>query len=111
MPFFPGCETGTLKERQQCSNQQLAKFIMEHLKYPKEAETKNIQGKVHVQFTIGTDGKIKSPTILKKLEGGCSEEVLRIVNLMNEKDIAWTPARKDGKVVAIEYTLPIVFKL
>jgi TonB family protein len=114
MPRFPGgdCEElESAEERKACSMKQMFGFIIDHIQYPKEAHEAGLEGKVFVKFIVTAEGKIASPHILKSVGGGCDEEVLRILQLMNEMDEAWIPAQKDGKPVNAELTLPFAFKL
>ena len=88
----------------------LMKFIMKNIKYPKEARQKGTQGKVLATFVIGTDGSLEQIKLLEDVGDGCGEEALRLIKLMDEKKL-WTPGKKDGQNVAVQFNLPINFKL
>jgi TonB family protein len=100
-----------------CSYQEMAEFIGglpalynfigHELKYPKYAQIKGIQGVVKVQFIVNTDGSITDVKILNGIEDSLNEEALRIVNSMPK----WKPARFEGKLVKMDFSLPIRFKL
>ena len=107
MPRFPGCEEKTLEEREDCAQHEMLMFIYTNIKYPQEARDKNIQGTVVTRFVVGADGKIRDANIVRKIGGGCDETVLEIVAQMPD----WIPGKKDGKNVAVEYNLPVKFKL
>ena len=47
------------------NNSELAKFLMENVKYPKDAAKNKIQGRVLVEFIVDKEGNIKDPTILQ----------------------------------------------
>jgi TonB family protein len=114
MPRFPGsdCESlETNEEKQACSMKHMINFIVKNIQYPQEAHEEGLEGKVFVKFVVTEEGRIASPKIVKSLGGGCDEEVLRILQLMNEMEDAWIPARKDGKAVKTELALPFSFKL
>lgn len=107
-PYFKGCESLEGEEaKMNCTKKKVFEFILNNLKYPSSAKAKNIEGKVLVQFTIDTDGYIKDATIIQGIGGGCDKEALRVVNAMPN----WTPANKEGKKVAVQQTLPFLFKL
>jgi len=62
---------------------------------------------VIVRFTVNENGDIITPVILRSVDPDLDAEALRIVSSMPK----WTPGEKDGKKVAVYFTLPIEFKL
>lgn len=95
MPEYPG------------GNEALYKFIGKHLKYPKKAHKKGIEGKVYVQFVIDKEGNVTNAKVLKGIGFGCDEEALRVVNKMPK----WKQGTQRGKPVPVVFTLPFSFKL
>jgi protein TonB len=85
----------------------LFSYMMEEVKYPKEAANAGVEGKVFVEFTVTKEGKIKDAKVAKGAEESLDKEALRVVNAMPD----WTPGEKDGKKVDVKMTLPIAFKL
>jgi protein TonB len=85
----------------------MAAFLQKNLRYPPKAAQAGIQGKVFVQFTVGSDGKVESASALKGIGFGCDEEALRVVKLMPN----WMPGRQAGVPVRVRFTLPIAFQL
>ncbi|MCK9254608.1 MAG: energy transducer TonB [Bacteroidales bacterium] len=86
----------------------LMEFIVENTKYPAKAKENKSQGKVFVKFVIDEKGKVSNAEIVSKdTDPLLSDEALRIINSMKD----WTPAQLDGKNVAVEYIIPINFKL
>jgi len=85
----------------------LLSFLIENLKYPKEAEDKNIQGKVVVQFTITKDGDVSNISIIKGVDRILDAEAIRVVKATSGK---WIPGETNGEKVNVQYTLPISFK-
>lgn len=83
------------------------KFITRNMEYPFSAMEQGIQGTVYVGFTVEVDGSIANIKILKGLDGGFNEEVLRLIKLMPK----WKPATRDGKPIKVMYNMPMVFKL
>ncbi|HOY30929.1 MAG TPA: TonB family protein [Bacteroidales bacterium] len=81
-------------------------FIKMNLIYPASAKVKGISGTVYVEFTVKMDGSIENINLIRGIGGGCDEEAVRIVKLMNKK---WKPGKKNGKVTAMKITLPINF--
>jgi len=92
MPTFPG---GGAKE--------MNTFIVKNFNYTREATNMGIEGKVYVQFEVGTDGKINNVKILKGLGYGLDEEAIRVVKKMP----SWEPGRMNGRNVKVKMTIPI----
>ena len=112
MPRFPGCENdNSLSEdgKSLCSNKKLYQYIYRKLKYPKQAMTQGIEGKVVVKFVVDKSGKVKNIVKLHDIGGGCGDAVVKVFEQM--KDIKWIPGKQGGKDVSVFYTLPVVFKL
>lgn len=86
---------------------ELYKFLGNNIKYPEQAKTDNIQGKVYVNFVIEEDGKVTNVKVLRGIGGGCDKEAIRVVSIMPN----WTPGKQRGKNVRVSYNLPIKFAL
>ena len=84
-----------------------AKFLQKNLRYPRAAAQAGVQGRVFVEFTVGTDGKIEKAKTIKGIGFGCDEEALRVVNLMPN----WMAGKQSGRPVRVRFTLPIAFQL
>lgn len=93
-PEFPGGVRG------------LGDFLSTNLKYPAAARRAHVEGKVFIEFTIDENGVVKDPHVVKGIGFGCDEEAMRIMGIMPN----WTPAKQNGKPVAISYQLPIGFE-
>ncbi|MCE7059144.1 energy transducer TonB [Dyadobacter sp. CY343] len=87
--------------------QAMAAFLQKNLKYPVAAARAGIQGRVFVQFTVGSDGNIEDVTALKGIGFGCDEEAVRVVKMMQN----WMPGRQAGNPVRVKFTLPIAFQI
>lgn len=113
MPYLisTACKDVSSEQINACSNQALLNFVYHNVKYPEAAKKKNLEGKAVINFTVSNKGAIKDVKILKDIGAGCGEEAARVVRLMNEKNMKWVPGKKDGKAVAVEFTLPVLFKL
>ena len=104
VPVFPGCED--VEDKRICFNNMMQQHISKHFSYPKEAQTAGIEGRVNVMFRINEQGsvddlKMKGSNILLE------KEVERIINKLPKMQ----PAFHNGNVVAIPYSIPVVFKL
>ncbi|WPV66803.1 energy transducer TonB [Chitinophaga sp. LS1] len=95
-PEFPGGETA------------LADFLTHNIHYPRSAQKNNVQGTVFIQFVVDENGNIihpisKSPNTDTSLQ----RESLRVVSIMPQ----WKPGLVDGKQVAVQFNLPIRYRL
>jgi TonB family protein len=111
MPRFPGCNTGTDKERDECSKKKLLDYIYTNLKYPKLAKDNGTEGQVVLQFVITRDGSISDVRIVRDIGDGCGEAASEVVKSMNNMSEKWEPGRQGGKKVKVLYTLPVKFKI
>ncbi|GGM81606.1 cell envelope biogenesis protein TonB [Dyadobacter beijingensis] len=85
----------------------MAAFLRKNLKYPRPASQAGIQGKVYVQFVVGSDGKVENAAAIKGIGFGCDEEAVRVVKMMKD----WMPGKQAGIPVRVKFTLPIAFQL
>jgi TonB family protein len=109
MPYFAGCtalKQGS-KEKRQCSNDALVRYLTNNLQYPDTARTLGIEGKVYAEFDITTEGKVQHCIILNDIGGNCGQEARRIIETMP----TWEPAQKNKRAFQTKLYLPIVFAL
>lgn len=67
----------------------------------------NESGRVIVEITINTEGKMVNAHIVKGISEAKNNEALRAVKQLTD----WEPAlTKDGKKVESNFTIPITFK-
>jgi len=88
----------------------LYKFLRENIKYPATAKAAKAEGMVIVKFVVKEDGSltgIEQANPDKPLHPDLVIEAIRVVSAMPN----WKPGMKEGKVVPMEYMLPIKFKL
>jgi protein TonB len=83
------------------------KWVMEHIKYPEVAENNNIEGRVSVSFVIDKKGNLTNIKILRDIDQSLTEETIRVLNMSP----TWKPAIKKGRVISVEYQMPVHFKL
>lgn len=96
MPQFPGGSNG------------LMAYLRNSIIYPQEARDAGIQGKCIVTFVVDSNGKIKDVRVQKSSGNETlDKESVRVVESMPR----WTPGKQNGKNVAVQYTLPIMFRL
>jgi protein TonB len=86
---------------------ELYKYIGTHLKYPKVAAERGIEGRVFVKFIVDREGNVQNPEILKGTYPAIDQEALRVISSLPK----WEPGKQNGKPVNVYFTMPIVFKL
>ena len=83
------------------------KFITSNLQYPDSAQKNNIQGTVFVSCIIEKNGSISNITIMRSPDKSLSNEAKRVISTMPN----WTPGQQNGKLVRVQYLIPVHFKL
>ena len=87
---------------------EFAKWVNSHLQYPEQAKKDGAQGRVVVQFTIGTDGILRDAKVLRSAREDLDNETLRVI----AQSPKWEPGYDaDGKAVPVHFTFPVVFQL
>ncbi len=110
MPRFPGCDKISSDSVQNCTSAKLNAYIIDNLVYPKSLKETGTQGVVVSKFTVGKDGRIKDPTIVRSFQADADMAVLNLIMIMNDKEGLWTPGTKDGKPVDLVMHLPVRFE-
>jgi periplasmic protein TonB len=95
MPAFPG------------GDDELTKFIQDHLRYPASAAEMGIEGRVTVRFVVSRTGEVTNVEVVRGLDVACDREALRVVKLLPK----WIPGKQSGRNVPVYFTLPIYYRL
>ena len=82
-------------------------FMMQNLKYPKEAEKDGASGTVRVHFIVEKDGTLTDVKVPDSVHPALDAEGIRLVKAMPK----WTPAKIKGKAVRSKMMLPVQFRL
>lgn len=85
----------------------LEKWVYAYLKYPPQAVTQGIQGRVLVGFVIDERGKMKDVKVIKGTHPLLDDEAVKVVAASPD----WRPGRLHGKKVKTEMSLYVEFKL
>tara|TARA_R110000868_G_scaffold368227_2_gene631250 strand:+ start:23053 stop:23691 length:639 start_codon:yes stop_codon:yes gene_type:complete len=80
--------------------------LYSEIKYPKQAQDINVEGRVVVQYIVNEKGNVENPEIIRGIGGGCDEEVLRAIKLMS-----FTPGIQNGRFVKVKIKQIVTFKL
>jgi protein TonB len=96
MPVFTGGDTAILN------------YIARNTIYPEDAKKNGIQGKVIVKLVVLKDGTVSDVEVLQSANPLLDAEAIRVVKTIPKFE---KPGIKGGKAVAVNYMLPISFKL
>ena len=99
MPSFPGGDA------------EMGKWIrdkMQTIGFHKAEKEAGISGKCYVSFVIDKEGNVTGAHIIRGIDNGPGYDklALQVVNEMPK----WIPGKQNGKLVSVQYNLPINFK-
>ena len=94
-PRFPG---GDLE---------LIKYINNERRYPADAYTRGVQGRVLCSFIVNPDGSISNIRIVKGVEHSLNREAVRLISEMPR----WEAGKVNDEAVSVHCLLPIPFRL
>ena len=83
------------------------KYLQANLKYPAEAKSRNITGRVILAFVVEKNGSLSDIKVLRGIGGGADEEAVRVLKTSPN----WKPGIQNGRPVRVAYTMPIFFQL
>lgn len=86
---------------------ELMRFLSKNVRYPAAAQQARVQGKVIVEFLVGTDGSISDIKVKHSVCPELDAEAMRVIGLMPK----WRPGEQRGKAVSVRYEMPIEFRL
>lgn len=95
MPVYPGGDVALLQ------------FVAKNIKYPMDAQTAGIQGRVICSFVVNKKGIVTKSRVVRGVSPSLDAEALRVIGEFPQ----WTPGTVGGEVVSVKYTVPITFRL
>lgn len=95
MPDFPGGQNG------------LMEYLNKNMRYPVEAQTNGIQGRVIVEFIVTKDGSLRDIKTVRSINQYLDKEAERVIAAMPK----WKPGKQRGQNVNVKFTVPISFRL
>ncbi|MFK5890369.1 MAG: M56 family metallopeptidase [Flavobacteriaceae bacterium] len=106
-PIYPGCENAP--EQRKCLSENITKLISQNFNFrlANNLDLKPGHKRIFVMFTINKNGKVtdvRARAPHKKLE----IEAIRVIKLIPQLKPG---IKNNGKVVAVKYSLPIVFNI
>jgi protein TonB len=95
-PSFQGGDANTFRN-----------WVNSRLEYPEIAKENGIQGRVMLQFTVGSDGKVSNVVVVRGVDPVLDKEAVRVVSMSPK----WTPGKQRDRAVKVTYTFPVIFEL
>jgi TonB family protein len=93
--------------RNDTTYKEMTLWLVQNMKYPAEAASKGIQGRVFVQFVVDEQGNVKDPKVIREVDPLLDKAALEVVSAMPQ----WSPGKQGGKPVKVKMTVPISFAL
>ncbi len=87
----------------------LHRYIADNLKYPEEAKSKGLKGKVFVSFVVSETGDIENVKVSRGLDPLLDNEAIRVVQSIPKETLP-KPVQH-GKPVKMTYTVAVIFPL
>ena len=81
-------------------------WVCDNVRFPSSAIDRSINGRLVVQFVIGTDGRVGDVKVLRSVDPAIDQEAVRVIS----SSPAWKPGKVDGKAVRVAYVLPVYFE-
>ena len=86
---------------------EFSKWVNQRLVYPEIAKENGVQGRVTLQFTIESDGRLTNVKVLRGVDSSLDQEAVRVVS----SSPRWTPGKQRDRAVRVTYTFPVIFQL
>lgn len=80
--------------------------VMRSMRYPVEAQERNIQGKVFMEFVVMENGEMEGLKVIKGAHPILDEEAYSLIKKIPSK---WTPGYINDKPVRVIFTFPLVY--
>lgn len=105
-PSWPKCaEFPTVSEQQQCTKIELAQHLGAAIEFPATSENSPVSGTVYVKFVVGLSGELEDIEVIRGVSDSFDRAALHAV----EQLPALVPGSQNGKVVRVEYVVPVRF--
>lgn len=106
VPRYPGCENLSETEARRCFQMKMQEHIKYHFRYPKEAISQKLSGKVSIIFIISKTGEIENIRT-RGPHSILEEEAVRIIKFLPNM----APGKQNGEPVKVPFSIPITFRL
>ena len=86
---------------------EFTKWVFKNIVYPEIAKENGVQGRVTLQFTVETDGRVSNVVVVRGVDSSLDKEAVRVVSSSPK----WTPGKQRNKPVRVRFTFPVIFQL
>ena len=86
---------------------EFSKWVNQRLVYPEIAKENGVQGRVTLQFTVESDGRVTNVKVLRGVDSSLDQVAVRVVS----SSPRWTPGKQRDRAVRVTYTFPVIFQL
>ena len=86
---------------------EFSKWVNGRLQYPEIAKENGVQGRVTLQFTVETDGRVTNVKVLRGVDPSLDAEAVKVVSSSPK----WKPGKQRDRAVRVTYTFPVIFQL
>ncbi len=86
---------------------EFSKWVNSQLVYPEIAKENGVQGRVTLQFTVETDGRVTNVKVLRGVDPSLDKEAVKVVS----NSPKWKPGKQRDRAVRVTYTFPVIFQL
>ena len=86
---------------------EFSKWVNSRLVYPEIAKENGVQGRVTLQFTVESDGRVTNVRVLRGVDESLDKEAVRVVSSSPK----WKPGKQRDRAVKVTYTFPVIFQL
>lgn len=107
MPALGPCVELQGSERHQCTQMEIIRFVSQNTVYPPLCMENDVEGTVFMYFVVNKEGKVSDAFVLRSIDPRLDAEALRVIRSLPDFD----PGRQKGKAVAVQYTIPIKYKI
>lgn len=107
MPIYPeaACLGLSGSEAEQCTNQAVLSFMLEHIKLRSpSANNCPVSSVIVFTFVVNKSGNLSDHAIVKGGLASWNEEVLRVAKLLPNH---WQPAKQGKEPICIRYNIPL----
>lgn len=105
VPVFPGCEGLSGPEAKKCFTTKITEFVVQNFNTKVGNDVSGKQ-RIVAKFQINKQGKV-TDIIAKANTVGLQNETERVLELLPTMQ----PGQHEGKIVAVDYVLPIIFAM
>ena len=101
-------EASLTKEPELIGGKDLMETLIKlNIRYPDVAKEKKIGGTVLISVVIDELGQMEDAFVHEGIGGGCNDEALRAVKIMNR--VGFEPGEMNGVPVTVRFDIPITF--